>query len=57
MGTDLGGALAVMATIFVGNPLSLSPGFSIGGQSTETWNLLGNLFGLLSMDSFLSILL
>jgi hypothetical protein len=39
--------LAVMGTVFVGNPLSLDPGFSIGGASKDVQNLLGNLFGLL----------
>ena len=47
MGVDLGGVLAVMGTVFVGNPLSLDPGFSIGGESSAVSNLLGNVFGLL----------
>jgi len=36
-----------MGTVFVGNPLSLDPGFSIGGTSPAVENALGNLFGLL----------
>jgi len=47
MGLDLGGALAVMGTVFVGNPLSLTPGFSIGGATGSVENVLGNVFGLL----------
>jgi len=47
MGLDLGGALAIMGTVFVGNPLSLTPGFSIGGATGSVENLLGNVFGLL----------
>ncbi|KAL1592611.1 hypothetical protein SLS60_011027 [Paraconiothyrium brasiliense] len=47
MGVDLGTALAVMGTVWVGNPLSLSPGFSIGGPTSKSSNILGNLVGLL----------
>lgn len=47
MGLDLSTILAVMGTVFVGNPLSLNPGFSIGGTSSGAQNLLGNLLGLL----------
>jgi hypothetical protein len=47
MGLDLGGILATMGTVFVGNPLSLSPGFSIGGETGAVENILGNVFGLL----------
>jgi hypothetical protein len=47
MGLDLAGALAIMGTVFVGNPLSLTPGFSIGGATGSVENLLGNVFGLL----------
>lgn len=49
MGPDLGGILAVMGTVFVGNPLSLDPGFSIGGNSPAVENVLGNLLGLLGV--------
>lgn len=47
MGVDLATILSVMGTAGVGNPLSLDPGFSIGGESRKSHNLLGNLLGLL----------
>ena len=47
MGLDLGLPLAVMGTVFVGDPLSLDPGFSIGGETPAVENLLDNLLGLL----------
>lgn len=47
MGLDLAGILSTMGTVFVGNPLSLSPGFSIGGTDPGAQNLLGNVLGLL----------
>jgi hypothetical protein len=47
MGIDLVTVLAVMGTVGVGNPLALNPGFSIGGKSWKSNNLLGNLLGLL----------
>ena len=47
MGVDLATVLAVMGTVGVGNPLSLKPGFSIGGPSKKSHNILGNLLGLL----------
>ncbi|OLN88356.1 Aromatic peroxygenase 1 [Colletotrichum chlorophyti] len=47
MGLDLGSILSVMGTVFVGNPLSLNPGFSIGYTTAGSQNLLGNLIGLL----------
>ncbi|KAI1291652.1 Chloroperoxidase [Xylaria venustula] len=47
MSIDLVGILAGVATVYVGTPLSLNPGFSIGGISLKTENALGNLFGLL----------
>ncbi|KAH7136931.1 oxidase [Dactylonectria estremocensis] len=47
MGLELASILAVMGTVFVGNPLSVSPGFSIGDTSSGSNNILGNLFGLL----------
>lgn len=47
MGVDLITVLAVMGTVGVGNPLSLNPGFSIGGKSRKANNVLRNLFGLL----------
>ncbi|KAG9664922.1 Cloroperoxidase, partial [Aureobasidium melanogenum] len=47
MGIELITVLAVMGTVGVGNPLSLNPGFSIGGKSQKSNNILGNLLGLL----------
>lgn len=47
MGLDLATILSVMGTVFVGNPLSLNPGFSIGGPASGAQNILGNVFGLL----------
>ncbi|KAF5004926.1 hypothetical protein FDECE_8597 [Fusarium decemcellulare] len=47
MGLDIAAILATMGTVFVGNPLSLNPGFSIGNTSPGAQNLLGNLVGLL----------
>lgn len=46
MGIDLSTILAVMGTVWTGNPLSLDPGFSIGGPS-KVQNIFGNLLGLL----------
>jgi len=56
MGLDLAGALAIMGTVFVGNPLSLNPGFSIGGESTAVYNILGNVLGLAGEKFFLWLL-
>jgi hypothetical protein len=50
MGVDVAGVLSILATIVVGNPLSLDPGFSIGGKSSKVDGLLGNLLGLLSQS-------
>jgi hypothetical protein len=47
MGIDLVTLLSVMGTLGVGNPLSLTPGFSIGGVSSAVSNILDNLLGLL----------
>lgn len=47
MGIDIATMLSGLATVFAGNPLSLSPGFSIGGPTSESSNILGNLLGLL----------
>ncbi|KAH9904751.1 oxidase [Xylariomycetidae sp. FL2044] len=47
MGIDLITVLGVMGTVGVGNPLSLNPGFSIGGPAANSGNILGNLLGLL----------
>lgn len=47
MGIELATVLAVMGTVFVGNPLSLNPGFSIGATASGAQNILDNLVGLL----------
>lgn len=47
MGIELITILSVMGTVGVGNPLSLNPGFSIGGKSPKSNSILGNLLGLL----------
>lgn len=47
MGIDTATILATMGTVWVGNPISLNPGFSIGGYSNKSNNILGNLLGLL----------
>ncbi|PYH53343.1 peroxidase family protein [Aspergillus niger CBS 101883] len=47
MGVDLATVLALMGTVWTGNPLSLDPRFSIGGRDIGVNNLLGNLGGLL----------
>lgn len=54
MGLDLGGFLAVYGTVFDGNPLSLTPGYSIGGPATSE-SILGGLgLGLLGTPTGLS---
>ncbi|ESZ98765.1 hypothetical protein SBOR_0871 [Sclerotinia borealis F-4128] len=47
MGIELITLLATMGTVGVGDPLSLNPGFSIGGYTPEVSNLLDNVGGLL----------
>ena len=47
MGVDLATVLAVMGTVWGGNPLLLDPSFSIGGKDTGVESLLGNLGGIL----------
>jgi hypothetical protein len=47
MGLDLSLLLTVMGTVWSGNPLSLDPSFSIGGNSTAVYNALDNAQGLL----------
>ena len=49
MSIELVTLIAVMGTVYSGNPLSLDPGFSIGGESSKVGNILGDLFGLLGM--------
>ena len=53
MALDLGTFLAIYGTVFDGNPLSLNPGFSIGGPTKASQNILGGL-GLLGTPSGLS---
>ncbi|KAM0815535.1 hypothetical protein AB5N19_01333 [Seiridium cardinale] len=53
MSLDLGGFLAVYGTVFDGNPLSTNPGYSIGGPSKDSQNILNGL-GLLGTPSGLS---
>lgn len=47
MGTDLATLLATLGTVWTGNPLSINPGFSIGGRDPGVNNILGNGLGLL----------
>jgi hypothetical protein len=47
MGVDLATVLAIMGTVWTGDPLSLDPRFSIGGRDPGVNNLLENLGGLL----------
>ncbi|KAI0486736.1 Chloroperoxidase [Xylaria cf. heliscus] len=47
MSLDLVLILAGVVTLYVGNPVSLHPGFSIGGESSKSSNILGDLLGLL----------
>ncbi|KAL4931458.1 peroxidase family protein [Aspergillus undulatus] len=47
MGVDLGFILATLGTVWVGNPLSINAGFSIGGRDTGSNNILNNGLGLL----------
>ncbi|KAG4270402.1 hypothetical protein FPRO04_11561 [Fusarium proliferatum] len=53
MSLDLSGFLAVYGTVFNGNPVSLNPGYSIGGPSRFSQNIL-NGGGLLVTPSGLS---
>jgi len=54
MGLELSLILGIMGTVWTGNPLSLDPGFSIGGAPTgiEGENILGNVLGLVGMILF-----
>lgn len=54
MGVDLGGALSVFGTAVAGNAVSLDPGFSMGGKTSNSANILGNLLGLLGQPVGLS---
>ncbi|RDW60684.1 hypothetical protein BP6252_12067 [Coleophoma cylindrospora] len=46
MGIDSSIILASMGTVWVGDPISLNPGFSIGGSTSKSQNILGNVLGL-----------
>ncbi|KAF2086379.1 Cloroperoxidase [Saccharata proteae CBS 121410] len=54
MALDLAAFLAVFGTVFDGNPISLTPGYSIGGPSDKSENILGNGLGLLGTPQGLS---
>jgi hypothetical protein len=54
MALDLGGFLAVFGTVFDGNPLSLDAGYSIGGATSQSSNILGNVAGLVGQPQGLS---
>ncbi|KAF8849660.1 hypothetical protein BDZ45DRAFT_680345 [Acephala macrosclerotiorum] len=53
---DLGLFLSVYGTVMDGNPLFISPGWSIGGppKNANEQNLLGNLLGLLGTPDGIS---
>jgi hypothetical protein len=55
MGIDLATVLAIMGTLWTGDPLSLDPSFSIGGRDLGVNNLLGNLGGLLGQYFCLNV--
>lgn len=46
-GVDLATVLGLISVLFVGNPLSANPSYSIGGATDKVENLLDNLGGLL----------
>lgn len=46
-GVDLATVLGLISVLFVGNPLSADPSYSIGGPTPKVENLLDNLGGLL----------
>ncbi|PGH35241.1 hypothetical protein GX50_01937 [[Emmonsia] crescens] len=47
MGLGLATILGVLGTVGVGNPISLTPGFSIGGPTNQSENILHDLLGLI----------
>lgn len=51
MGAELALVLGLMGTVWTGNPISVNPGFSIGGRidGNNPGNLLDNLVGLLGV--------
>lgn len=46
-GVDLATVLGLISVLFVGDPLSTNPGYSIGGPTVRVKNLLNNLGGVL----------
>jgi hypothetical protein len=52
MGLDLATIIAAMGVTGTGNPLSLKPSFSIGGEDAKVQGLLGNLLGLTGMYTY-----
>jgi hypothetical protein len=56
MDIGLATVLSTMGTVWTGDPLSLSPGFSIDGYHPKVMNLLGNLLGLLGKPRGVSLL-
>jgi hypothetical protein len=55
MGVELSLVLGLMGTVWTGNPLSLNPGFSIGGTAASDGsdNILGNLVGIVGKSELL----
>ncbi|KKY32948.1 putative oxidase [Diaporthe ampelina] len=53
-GVDLATVLGLISVLFVGNPLSVSPSYSIGGPTPAVENLLDNLGGLLGTPAGLA---
>lgn len=51
MGLDVGTALSAFGTAVAGNLVSLDPGFSMGGKTANSANLLGNVLGLLGKST------
>lgn len=49
MALDLSTVLAVMGTVWVGDPVSLDPSFSIAGETAAVQNILGNGLGFFGM--------
>ncbi|KAI7223368.1 Cloroperoxidase [Hortaea werneckii] len=47
MAIDLALVLAIMGVVWTGDPISLDPSFSIGGNDTAVWNALNNVQGVL----------
>lgn len=54
MGLDIATYLSTLATVFVGDPLSTKPGFSIGSADVRSQNVLGNVLGVLGTPAGLN---